>query len=112
MRRRRVHHAALCLLFAACAGCGIGAQSDGEKLWRKHCADCHGLDGSGNTPRYMGTPGADLRDAAWQFGSDRSSVENVVREGIFGQMPAFDQLSNAEMRALLDYFYKLRGERE
>ena len=95
---------------ALAAGCGIIGGSEGEKLWRKHCADCHGLDGAGNTPRYMGTPGADLRDNNWQFGSDRGSVETVVREGIFGSMPANDQLTNAQMRALLDYFYKLRGE--
>jgi mono/diheme cytochrome c family protein len=112
MRRSGARDAVLALLLAACAGCGFAGRSEGEKLWRKHCADCHGLDGAGNTPRYMGTPGADLRDDAWRFGSDRSSVETVVREGIFGQMPAFDQLTNAEMRAMLDYFYQLRGESE
>ena len=102
----------LCLSFGLLLFAGCATRSEGEKLWRKHCADCHGLDGSGNTPRYMGTPGADLRDDNWKFGGDRGSVETVVREGIFGSMPAYDQLTNAQMRALLDYFYSLRGERE
>jgi mono/diheme cytochrome c family protein len=96
----------LCLTLVA----GCEKRSEGEKLWRKLCADCHGLDGAGNTPRYMGTQGADLRDDNWKFGSDRGSVETVVREGVFGSMPGNDQLTNVQMRALLDYFYSLRGE--
>lgn len=83
----------------------------GEKLWRSRCADCHGIDGSGNTPRFMGNPWADLRDNNWKHGGDRSTVESVVREGIFGKMPAVDDLTAEEMRALLDYLYQLRGER-
>ena len=86
-------------------------RSEGEKLWRKLCAECHGVDGSGNTPRYMGDPFADLRDGAWRGDGDRGSLETVVREGIFGKMPAHDELSAAQMRALLDYLYQLRGER-
>jgi mono/diheme cytochrome c family protein len=91
---------------AACAG-----GSPGEKLWRKHCADCHGLDGAGNTPLFMANPWADLTDDRWRaFGGDRSGLEATIREGVFGEMPAFDQLTTAEMRALLDHLAVLRGE--
>lgn len=94
------------------AGCDfLKPRSLGEKLWRSRCAECHGVDGSGNTPRFMGNPWADLRDSSWKSGGDRSSVENVVREGIFGKMPANDTLTTEEMRALIDYLYQLRGER-
>jgi cytochrome c oxidase cbb3-type subunit 3 len=94
------------------AGCdSLVPRSLGEKLWRSRCADCHGVDGSGNTPRYMGNPWADLRDGSWKYGGDRATVENLVREGIFGKMPAVDTLTAEEMRALLDYLYELRGER-
>jgi mono/diheme cytochrome c family protein len=86
-------------------------RSEGEKLWRKLCAECHGVDGSGNTPRYMGEPFADLRDGAWRGDGDRASLETVIRDGIFGKMPGHDELSTAQMRALLDYLYQLRGER-
>lgn len=84
--------------------------SEGERLWRKDCADCHGIDGAGNTPRYMGEPYADLRDDAWRTSGDRETIENVVREGIFGSMPAHDELTPQQMKALIDYLYKLRGE--
>jgi len=94
------------------AGCdALKPRPLGEKIWRSRCADCHGVDGSGNTPRFMGNPWADLRDNSWKHGGDRSTVENLVREGIFGKMPAVDNLTAEEMRALLDYFYQLRGER-
>lgn len=102
--------AALAAVLAA--GCdGLLAKSPGERLWREHCAECHGLDGRGNTPRYMGNSYADLIDDSWRTGSgDRGSIEAVVREGVFGEMPAFDQLSREEMRQLLDYLAGLRGE--
>lgn len=86
-------------------------RSEGERLWRKLCAECHGVDGAGNTPRYMGEPFADLRDGAWRSDGDRSTLDAVIREGVFGKMPAYDQLTAAEMRALLDHLYQLRGER-
>lgn len=113
MRRRSTLALALLpILPLALAACGLfPAKSEGEKLWRRLCAECHGLDGAGNTPRYMGNPNADLRDASWSFGGDRSSIENVVRDGIFGQMPANDGLTAAEMTQLIDYLYALRGER-
>jgi len=99
------------LLLVLLSGCDLlVSRSEGERLWRKHCADCHGIDGTGNTPRYMGNPWADLRDNSWKTGGDRSTIEDVVREGIFGAMPAHDELTAAEMRALVDYLYQLRGE--
>lgn len=112
--RRRVSFvlALLPLAPVALAGCGAFApKSEGEKLWRRLCSECHGLDGAGNTPRYMGNPNADLRDGHWKFGGDRYSVETVVRDGIFGLMPANESLTAAEMTQLLDYLYELRGER-
>lgn len=87
-------------------------QEPGERLWRKHCAQCHGLDGSGNTPSYLGEVYADLLDNTWHTAApDRGSLDAVVREGVFGKMPAFDHLSRDEMRDLLDYLAELRGER-
>lgn len=115
--RPAVTLAALVALGAAAAligatGCDFLVQrSPGEKLWRDLCVECHGVDGAGNTPRYMGDPYADLRDDAWKFDGDRATVEGVIRDGIFGEMPAHDELTAVEMKALLDYFYKLRGER-
>ncbi len=103
------------LLLAAAAGLGgceelFPQRSEGERLYRKHCAECHGLDGAGNTPGYMGNAYADLKDERWKFGGDPGSMQGVVEAGIFGQMPKFDQLSAKEVRAVVDHVRVLRGE--
>lgn len=112
MNRRAAAFAAL--LFASClalAACDFAAgRSPGERLWRKHCADCHGLDARGNTPRYMGEAYADLRDDGWRTGGDRYSIEMVIREGAFGKMPANPKLSKEEIKLIIDYLYQLRHE--
>ena len=101
---------AVCLATAlACDA--LPRRSEGEKLWRKHCASCHGLDARGNTPGYMGNVNADLTDNSWVNGGDDGSIEAVVREGIFAQMPANDALTRDQMRALIGYLHYLRGER-
>lgn len=112
LRRTAVVFVLVPVAVAALAACElVQPRSEGERLWRKLCAECHGVDGTGNTPRYMGEPFADLRDGTWRGDGDRASIESVVREGVFGKMPAHDELTTAEMRALLDYLYQLRGER-
>jgi mono/diheme cytochrome c family protein len=106
--------AAVAVVLAALAGgaCGfMEKRSPGEKLWRKRCASCHGLDARGNTPGYMGNVNADLSDSNWTIGSDDGSIETVVREGIFAKMPANDDLTRDEMRALIGHLRALRGER-
>lgn len=95
----------------AAGACGLGSRTPGEKLWRKRCASCHGIDGRGNTPGYMGNVRADLLDEAWYgYGSDDAALETVTREGVFGQMPANDDLTAAEMRDLVGHLRWLRGE--
>jgi cytochrome c oxidase cbb3-type subunit 3 len=86
-------------------------RSEGEKLYRDNCAECHGLDAAGNTPGYMGNAYADLRDNLWRNGGDPDSMQAVVRDGVFGQMPKFDQLSQKEVREVVDYVRVLRGEK-
>ncbi len=86
------------------------SRTPGERLWRQRCAKCHGLDGAGNTPRYMGDPYANLLDDGWRTGGDRYSLENVIREGVFGKMPANPDLTVEEMRDLLTHLRQLRGE--
>lgn len=109
--------AALLLVAAAltaAAGCEAVQEmlpgSPGEKLYRKLCADCHGIDGRGNTPRYMGNNAADLMDDNWERGGDRGSIEITIRQGIFGDMPAHPELTAEEMKQLIDHLFALRGE--
>ena len=99
-------------LGALLAGCDdLLVRDPGEKLWRRHCASCHGLDAAGNTAQSMGEVYADLRDDSWNSGGgDRYSIESVIRNGVFGKMPANDKLSKQEMDLLVRHLYKLRGE--
>lgn len=101
------------LLLAAClaaAGCDqlMPQRTPGEALWRKRCAECHGLDGAGNTPRYMGNPSADLIDDNWRHGGEEGSWEVVIREGVFGQMPANEDLTPEQVRDLVRHLKELR----
>jgi mono/diheme cytochrome c family protein len=111
-RRRAALSALVCAVVLAAAGCDlIEKRTPGEKLWRKRCASCHGLDARGNTPGYMGNVNADLTDDSWVSGGDDGSIEIVVREGIFAKMPANDDLTRDEMKALLGHLRKLRSDR-
>jgi mono/diheme cytochrome c family protein len=100
--------AAIALAALACEP--FRARSEGERLWSRHCAGCHGVDAAGNTPRFMGNVWADLTDDTWRTSGDEYAIQSVVREGVFGEMPANPKLTEAELRAVVDWLYRLRGE--
>ena len=112
--RRLLAPAAVVLVVAGgvlLAGCDLlPKRSPGETLWRQRCSECHGLDASGNTPRYMGDYKADLRDDTWSHGSDPGSWAVVIKDGVFGSMPANPDLSREQINALVQYLRQLRGE--
>lgn len=112
---RAVRPALLVLLATigiSASGCGdlFEPKDPGERVYRRLCASCHGMDGRGNTVRYMGNEWADLTDSGWKTYGDDGSIENTIREGVFGKMPAHGELTREEMRDLLRYLRKLRGE--
>jgi mono/diheme cytochrome c family protein len=102
--------AASSLALAACDTL-FPKRSEGEKLWRDRCAQCHGIDGKGNTPQYMGNYNADLTDNHWSHGAEPGSWGVVIRQGVFGDMPANPDLSRQQVQALVDYIRVLRGEK-
>lgn len=104
MRRRASLLATLtlpALLFGACGF--LPGKPNGERLFRRLCARCHGVRGHGNTPKYMSNAWADLTDGRWQRGGNPVAIEQTIRDGILGQMPAHDDLSREEMKVLVDY---------
>ena len=68
------------------------------------CAACHGADGTGNTA--LGAP--NLTDDIWLYGGSRAAVEDSVRHGRNGVMPAWkDILGEDKIQLLSAYVYSL-----
>lgn len=102
---------AAAVALAGCDDLPFPRRTQGEKLWRKHCAQCHGINGSGDTPGYMGEGYADLRDDVWRAGGNDGAMESVIKQGVFGKMPGYPQLTPEEVRAIIAHIHVLRGER-
>jgi mono/diheme cytochrome c family protein len=104
---------ALSMLMSSLGGCSevFPKRAAGEKLYRKHCADCHGIDGSGHTVRSMGDPNANLVDDSWRHPGDAAGMEAVIGQGLVFEHPTFDKLSREEVRQIVDHVLSLRGER-
>lgn len=70
---------------------------DGAKLYNTYCAACHGSNGDGG----VGVP-LDLPD--FQYGVDDRFLKLTIRHGRPGRvMPAFTELSDAEVDALVEH---------
>ncbi len=67
------------------------------------CAACHGADGKGNPA--LGAP--NLTDAIWLYGGSQAHVEQSIREGRSGEMPAFRaRLSESEAKVIAAWVYR------
>ncbi len=69
-------------------GLALGAPQ-GETLFKKNCAVCHGNDGKGNTPQGRKLGAANLTTSDIQSMSD-SGIAGIVRNGR-GVMPPFSK---------------------
>ncbi|OWJ94951.1 cytochrome-c oxidase, cbb3-type subunit III [Pseudomonas sp. A46] len=90
-----------------------GAQADleaGKKLFAVNCTACHGAEGKG-TPA-MGAP--DLtHPAGWIYGSGLAQLQQTIRYGRNGQMPAqLEYLGEDKVHILAAYVYSLSHKAE
>lgn len=78
----------------------------GEKLYDKHCATCHGVDLNGGMAE-------SLADGQWAYAQSSSEIKALIKNGNADVgMPAFkDQLSNTEINAL-HTFIKTSGSQK
>jgi len=80
--------------------------SAGQARFQMICMACHGMDGKGN--QALGAP--NLTDGTWLYGSDPETIEEGLRNGRNGQMPAFGETLSEERRRLLAaYVQSLSG---
>ncbi len=98
--------------------------SEGSKLYRKHCLQCHNMSGDarGTAGQFVVPFPRDFRQGQFKFvttgGSGkprRSDILKTISEGLKGtQMPAFSLLSESKRELLARYvtFLSIRGQVE
>lgn len=90
-----------------------GADADtaaGGQVYAQTCAVCHGANGEGMTA--MGAPKL-TSSAGWIYGSTLPQLQQTIRHGRNGQMPAQEQyLGNDKVHLLAAYVYSLSQQPE
>ena len=82
-----------------------------KQLYRKHCAECHGLDGRAKTTKAKFNHARDIADAQWQEDVTDERIFNSITNGrnVRGNMPAFgDKLNDAQVNSLVTFVRGLR----
>ena len=76
----------------------------GQQVYSTTCVACHGPEAKGNP--LMGAP--NLTDKTWLYGSSFNQVQQTVRYGRHGHMPAHkNTLGNDKVHLLAAYVYSL-----
>ena len=78
---------------------------EGKVHFGMYCAMCHGADGTGQV--LFGAP--DLTNEIWLYGHSRMRIEQVIKHGRNGMMPAFDaRLGADKVHILAAYVQSLK----
>ncbi len=98
--------------FALATAPAFGA--DAGALWSKHCASCHGMNGSGNTAMGRKTGVQDYRNARVQASFNNSEAFATIKSGVKRnrkvRMKGYaHKLSDNEIRALVAYIRHFRN---
>ena len=88
--------------------------ADGKTNWDTLCAKCHGADGKGQTKMGQKLGVKDLTDGKVQAGLTDEAAAKTIKEGkkdADGKtlMKAFDNLSDDEVKALVQYVRGLKS---
>lgn len=87
------------IIFLFCLAAPLHAASESAaELYGRYCATCHGTD-------LQGGMASSLKDAIWQFGSERGYIERSIRFGIPNMgMPRYEKtLSGSQINQLAEY---------
>jgi len=76
------------------------------------CAACHGADGKGSVAHNLPFGAPNLTDNIWLYGGSKRAVEETLRNGRAGVMPAWkDILGEDKVHLLTAYVYSLSQEK-
>ena len=85
-------------------------RSPGENVYRKHCSECHGVDGAGETIRSMGRDKTNLLDESWRYAMGESGIETVLSQDLVFDHPTFsERLTPQEIKEVGRYVRTLRS---
>lgn len=72
------------------------------------CSACHGMDGKGSLANGLPMGAPNLTDTVWLYGGSRKAVEETLRKGRNGVMPAWkDILGEKKVHLITAYIYSL-----
>lgn len=78
--------------------------AQGQGSYMKGCFACHSMDGTGN--KMMGAP--DFTNNIWLYGGSKGAIEQSIRHGRMGVMPAWKPILGEEKVHLITaYVYSL-----
>jgi len=81
--------------------------AQGQGSFMKGCFACHGMDGTGN--KLLGAP--NLTNNIWLYGGSRGSIEQTIKNGRSGVMPAWkDVLGEEKVHVITAYVYSLSNK--
>lgn len=81
--------------------------AQGQGSFMKGCFACHGMDAKGN--KFMGAP--NLTDDIWVYGGSRGVIEESIKYGRTGVMPAWkDVLGEEKVHVITAYVYSLSNK--
>lgn len=81
--------------------------AQGQGSFMKGCFACHGMDAKGN--KFMGAP--NLTDDVWLYGDSRGMIEETIKHGRAGVMPAWkDVLGEEKVHVITAYVYSLSNK--
>jgi len=87
----------------------VAADVDRKAVYAKHCTNCHGEDGHGQTPAGKALKTVSLVDPQWATPDALPKIESAVRDGV-PRMPAMKaKLSADEIAAVARYVQQLAG---
>lgn len=102
----------LLVIIAVGAGLALTASAaDVTANWNKHCASCHGKDGSGETKMGKKAGAKDYRDPAVQAAIKpdvalKNIKDGMKEDGKEKMKPFADKLSDDEIKELIAYIKK------